>query len=263
MKKINGFTLIELSVVLFIISLLMVGLLGPVATQIEARERQQTIDTMNDIIESLYGFAVINGYLPCPDTDGDGVSDPVASGTCTVANGDGWLPWQTLGINIQGDAWGNRFKYHVNTPGFTVIDDGICSNGAGAAGDFDLCQILGGITISSRGDNPGTVGVIESKFGITAASNIPAAVVSHGKNALGATTIFGTATVATTAGTDENENSDGNTNTTFYSRGFSEGAVGCTDDANEANALCDFDDIVMWISPNILMNRMVKAEVLP
>ncbi len=69
--------------------------------------------------------------------------------------------------------------------------------------------------------------------------------------------------VATTAGTDENENDDANTDANFYSRIFSEGATGCTDDADETNVLCEFDDIVMWISPNILMNRLVKAEVLP
>lgn len=236
----------------------MVGLLGPVGTQIESQERQQTIDTMNDIIESLYGFAVINGRLPCPDTDGDGVSDPVASGTCTVATGDGWLPWQTLGLSFQGDVWGNRFKYHVTTPGFTTIDNGICA----ADGDLDLCQ-NGLITILTRGDDTSTGAVLESKFQFNAATNIPAVVVSHGKNSLGATTVNGAVLTATTAGTDEVENDDANTDANFYSRLFSEGAAGCTDDTNEANPLCEFDDIVMWISPNVLINRMVKAEVLP
>ena len=252
--------MIELSVVLFIISLLMVGLLGPVGTQIEAQERQQTIDTMNDIIESLYGFAIINGRLPCPDTTGDGIADPPTSPatTCTVANGDGWLPWQTLGLNIQGDVWGNRFKYHVTT-GFTRIDTGTCSP---TDSELDLCQ-SGNITIRTRGDDTSTGAVLESKFQYNAATLVPAVVVSHGRNALGATTILGTTMVATTAGTDENENDDANTDANFYSRTFSEGGAGCTDDTNEANFLCAYDDIVTWISPNILMNRMVKAEVLP
>jgi prepilin-type N-terminal cleavage/methylation domain-containing protein len=254
----KAFTLIELSVVLFIISLLMVGLLGPVGTQIESQERQQTIDTMNDIMESLYGFAVINGRLPCPDTGGDGISDPVASGTCTNPNGDGWLPWQTLGLSFQNDVWGNRFKYHVTTPGFTTVDTGTCA----ADGELDLCQ-SGTITILTRGDDTATGAVVESKFQYNAATLVPAVVVSHGKNALGATTSTGTVLTATTAGTDEVENDDANTDANFYSRTFSEGAAGCTDDADEANVLCQFDDIVMWISPNILMNRMVKSEVLP
>ena len=254
----HGFTLIELSIVMFIISLLLVGLLGPVATQVESQERQQTVDTMNDIMEALYGYAVINGYLPCPDTDGDGIADPVASGVCTTANGDGWLPWRTLDINIQGDVWGNRFKYNVTTPGFTTVDTGTCV----ADGELDLCQ-PGDITIRTRGDDPSTGAVIESKFQYTAATLVPAVVVSHGSNRLGATTLNGTAFTATTAGTDEDENSDSDTDANFYSRVFSAGATGCTDDANEANTLCQFDDIVMWISPNILMNRLIKAEKLP
>ncbi|MBL1141975.1 MAG: type II secretion system protein [Proteobacteria bacterium] len=254
----KAFTLIELSVVLFIISLLMVGLLGPVGTQIESQERQQTIDTMDDIIESLYGFAVINGRLPCPDTDGDGTSDPVASGACTVGTGDGWLPWQTLGLNNQGDIWGNRFKYHVTTPGFTTIDTGTCA----ADGELDLCQ-SGDITIRTRGDDTSTGAILESKFQYNAATVVPAVIVSHGKNGLGATSVNGVTLTATTAGTDEAENDDANTDAIFYSRGFTEGAAGCVDDTNEATTLCQFDDIVMWVSPSVLMNRMVKAEVLP
>jgi prepilin-type N-terminal cleavage/methylation domain-containing protein len=267
MKKINGFTLIELSVVLLIISLLMVGILGPVGTQIEAQERQQTIDTMNDIMESLYGFAVINGRLPCPDTSGDGFSNPVASGTCTAANGDGWLPWNTLGLVVQGDAWGNRFKYHVTTPGFTTLDTGVCT--PGGDGELDLCE-PGDITIFTRGDNRGTVGVVEAKYdggnilpGYNAANSVSAVVISHGKNSLGATTVQGVTLPVTTANTDEVENDDANTDANFYSRTFSEGGTGCADNTTEATILCEFDDIVMWISPNILMNRMVKAEVLP
>jgi len=267
MKNIHGFTLIELAVVLFIIALLLVGLLGPVATQIESRQRQETIDTMNDIMEALYGFAIINRYLPCPDTDGDGFENGTVTpgtGACPTVTGDGWLPWQTLGLNFQGDIWGNRFKYHVTTPGFTTIDNGICADGTGVTvSDLDLCQ-AGDITIRTRGDDSSTGGITEAKFQYNAATFVPAVVVSHGKNGLGATRVFdGTVTPATTAGTDEVENDDANTDGTFYSRIFSAGGTGCTDDAVEANLLCQFDDIVMWISPNILMNRLVKAEVLP
>lgn len=256
-QKQQGFTLIELAVVLFIIGLLTVGLLGPVATQVESRERQKTTDTMEDIMEALYGFALLNGRLPCPDTTGDGLANPVNSGTCTVVTGDGWLPWQTLGLNTQGDVWGNRFKYHVTTPGFTTVDTGTCA----ADGELDLCQ-AGTITILTRGDNVAT-GAIESKSQFNAATAVPAVIISHGKNGLGATSINGVALTATTAGTDEVENDDANTDSTFYMRGYSVGGAGCVDDADEATILCEFDDIVMWLSPTVLANRMVKAEVLP
>ena len=254
-ERIQGFTLIELAVVLFIISLLLVGLLGPVATQIESRERQQTIDTMDDILEALYGFAIINGRLPCPDTDGDGLTNPTphASGGCTAS--EGWLPWSDLSTD-QGDVWSNRFRYRVSQPDFTTIDDGICA----ADNNFDLCE-AGDITVRTRGDNIATLLITENKFEYSAATVVPALILSHGKNGSGATSTLGIARPLPTVGTDEDENRDGNT--TFMMHIYSAGLAGCSDDNVEANVLCAYDDIVMWVSPNILMNRMVKAEVLP
>lgn len=116
----------------------------------------------------------------------------------------------------------------------------------------------------TRGDDTSTGGTVESKFQYNAATIVPAVVISHGRNTLGATTVLGVTLTAATAGTDEVENDDANTDQTFYSRTFSVGGTGCVDTAvDETEILCQFDDIVMWISPNILMNRMVKAEVLP
>lgn len=255
-KKAYGFTLIELAIVLFIISLILVGLLGPVASQIEAKERQQTIDMMNDALEALYGFAVINGRLPCPDTDGDGLTNPTphASGGCTAT--EGWLPWSDLNTH-QADVWGNRFRYRVDQPGFTTLDDGVCG---AADNNLDLCE-TGNIIVQTRGDDVSTLLVTENKFAYNAATQVPAIIVSHGKNGFGATTAQGTARALPTVGTDEDVNRDGNV--TYMSRIYSEGVTGCTDDANEANGLCVYDDILVWISPNVLMNRLVKAERLP
>ncbi|MEO1924931.1 MAG: hypothetical protein ABGY08_02940, partial [Gammaproteobacteria bacterium] len=128
--------------------------------------------------------------------------------------------------------------------------------------NLDLCQ-SGGLTILTRGDDTSTGVTVESKFQYNAATIVPAVVISHGRNTLGATTILGATLTATTAGTDEVENDDANTDQIFYSRTFSNGGTSCTDDTDETKLLCQFDDIVMWISPNILMNRMVKAERLP
>lgn len=68
----GGFTLVEMAVVLFILGLLIAGLLGPLETQLEARDRRQTLDTMEEIIDALYGYAITNRRLPCPNSDGDG-----------------------------------------------------------------------------------------------------------------------------------------------------------------------------------------------
>ena len=103
--KTRGFTLIEMAVVLFIFGLLIAGVLGPLETQLEARDRNSTIATMNEIIEALYGYAITHGRLPCPDTDGDGlpdnitgvpydpsVSDTSACAGGTFTAGEGFIP---------------------------------------------------------------------------------------------------------------------------------------------------------------------------
>ena len=266
----GGFTLIEMAVVLFIFGLLIAGVLGPLETQLKARDRRETIETMEEIIESLYGYAINNGRLPCPDTDGDGLPNPTYDGTLgsAICLGEGFVPWVELNV-AQGDAWGNRFRYRVRPLQFTFEDqDGICDGddddpstaGNQAPFEFDLCA-TGNIQVFPRGDDPSTAGTIEGKFPTIAARNLPAVILSHGRNGFGATSVSGIARPTAPGGTDEARNTD--SNDTFYSRGYTGDNAACTDDPDETTPLCAFDDIVMWLSPAILNNRMVTSGRLP
>ena len=49
-------------------------------------------------------------YLPCPDTDGDGLEET----PCGTTAATGWLPWQTLGLPPYKDASGYCFRYYVS-----------------------------------------------------------------------------------------------------------------------------------------------------
>lgn len=259
-----GFTLIEIAVVLFIFGLLIAGLLGPLETQLEARDRAATIETMDQIIESLYGYAITNGRLPCPDTNGDGLPNPVfnaavpATATCT---GEGFIPWVELNAP-QGDAWGNRFRYRIRSPHFAMPEtDGICNGNTAAVPEFDLC-VTGDIVVTTRGDNPATTPAIEGKAALNLAQGLPAVIVSHGRNGFGATSITGVLRAAPpVSNADEIENADGDI--TFLTRIFTGENGGCADDTDETTSLCEYDDIVKWISPALLNNRMVVAGQLP
>jgi prepilin-type N-terminal cleavage/methylation domain-containing protein len=66
LSRSSGFTLVELAMVLFIVSLLIGGLLMPLSAQNEVRGRQETDRALANIREALIGFAAINGRLPCP-----------------------------------------------------------------------------------------------------------------------------------------------------------------------------------------------------
>lgn len=229
----QGFTLIELAIVLFVVGLLLGGFLAPLANKIEFENRVETQLALEEIKDILLGFAMETGYLPCPDTDNDGVEDLVTavSGApgLTCASETGGLPSITLGVNGE-DAWDNPYIYRVDDEFADRSDppntDGKSSDSCAPTANisFSLCS-LGNIT------------VLDGNAGNTIANNIPALIVSEGKN------------YTETPSTDEAENSDGDA--VFVQRDYS---------ANDTNA---FDDIVIWISPHILRNRMVEAGILP
>lgn len=267
----SGFTLIELAMVLFIVSLLIGSMMMPLSAQYEIRGRQETDKALANIREALIGFAVVNGRLPCPApttlaTGATGVgleATTAAAGTvsttgpcgCTVATsgiasaggtacddstpGDvtGVLPWATLGLP-ETDAWNNRYTYRMTTrfgrlaSGQSTFGCFPTSNPTNAA--FALCSV-------------GNISVLTSTVatgGTAIASAIPAIVVSHGKNGAGAFNATG-GTNPASLDPNERENTDGDN--VFVSK---------TPNPN-------YDDLVIWISPNILFNRMVAAGKLP
>ena len=103
----GGFTLVELTIVLIIIALLISGMMVPLSAQRDIQRIGGTQKQLAEIREALFGFAIINGRLPCPATATDpadakyGVED---SGACAQ---EGFLPWRSLGVE-EIDAWGIR-----------------------------------------------------------------------------------------------------------------------------------------------------------
>lgn len=261
----RGFTLIEVAVVVFIITLLLGSLLVPLTTQVDQRKITDTRKVMNESLEALIGFALSNGRLPCPDNDGDGledvrtVADNLADG-CKGAKYSGWLPWATLAVP-QTDAWGNRLKYRV-TNDFTrrTGDTTASACPAGAGADPNACTLeladgsSGDMQIKSR--DPVT------KAEIQIATGVPAVIISFGKNGYGGTSDSGAAQPAPPAG-DADETANGTAATTaFYGRQTTPTNSTCSDTA-AGQAFCEFDDMIVWIATPILLNRMVAAGKLP
>ncbi|MDX9885863.1 type II secretion system protein [Thauera sp.] len=125
-----GFTLVELAMVLVILALLGGSLLVPLASRIEARDRQVALERLRDIQSALTGFAIIHGRLPCPSTETDpadpryGVED---AAPCNFAV-EGRLPWRSLALPATdpwgstrlapADGWAGYWRYRVD-PAFT------------------------------------------------------------------------------------------------------------------------------------------------
>jgi prepilin-type N-terminal cleavage/methylation domain-containing protein len=256
MKSPHGFSLIEMAFVLVIVTLLLGGLLVPFSTQVEQKRIAETQKAMEEIKEALIGYALSHTstgvapnqpYLPCPDATitpvpgggiaNDGREDRNGTG-CAVAEGN--LPWVDLGVS-QADVWGNRFHYRV-TLTFADSARGFGLSGPGNTGDITVCSTFTNCPASNK-----------------LADSLPALVLSYGKNGYGAINANRAAGDVTSipcppvtgCSKDEQENFNGDAN--FVSRTMTTNAVPAG----------EFDDLVVWLSPNVLFNRMVAAGKLP
>jgi prepilin-type N-terminal cleavage/methylation domain-containing protein len=241
----RGFTLVEIAIVVLVLGLLLASLLGPLSVRIEQQEIRKTSDQMEEVKEALYGYAMAKGALPCPDTSGtpDGIADP-----CVGAE-EGWLPWQDLGV-VRAGAWGSLFRYRV-TQAFTIPDNGVCG---GAPADLDLCR-SGNITIQTRGyDKPAAT--------VPLVTQLPAVIVSYGKNARGATRAVGGVPIPGPPAEAADEQENTNNDATFVTRHYTAGDPTCEDNV-PSKPYCEFDDIVVWLSSNVLKYRLVQAGRLP
>jgi prepilin-type N-terminal cleavage/methylation domain-containing protein len=242
MRRARGFTLIEIAIVLVIVGLLLGGLLMPLAAQVKAQRVEETKKTMEEIKEALLGFAAVNVRLPCPDTTGDGQSDPPNAGACPNTAGN--VPWATLGVSAE-DTWGHRFRYQVDNGYTTAIT---VSPPAATFG------------VNSRDPT--------SKAQVTLAQNVPVVLVSYGANGYGARTKENTTIVnPPPQNQDEmaNKGGAGGIFTTpvinFWSRPTTNpaGPTECSDTAVSPAPFCEFDDVVSWISTPVIISRLVAA----
>lgn len=230
----KGFTLVEIAIVLAIIALLVGGMLVPISAQIDQQKIVETGKSIDLIKDALTGFAVANGYLPCPAVSATNGTEDRTSGSCTGGKRVGFVPWVTLGTP-QLDAWGHLFRYSV-TPAF-----------ASSAAPISLTTLTD-ITIKYRDASGNLVNL--SNLG-----GIPVVVLSHGKDGFGATNAQGIAQIPPpAANVDEITNANATNATTFVAR------TQVSDPTTQGGA---FDDIVDWVSPYILIDRMVASGTLP
>lgn len=233
----QGFTLAELAVVLVIVGLLLGGLLIPLSTQQDIQRRAETTKALEETIEALIGYAVVNGRLPCPAISAtNGAEDRSGGGACNKRYG--FIPWVTLS-SPKIDGWGRLIGYSV-TNAFS-----------NSTTPFSLTSSAD-ITLWTR-DSAGTLTQLSN------ANAIPAVVFSNGKNGYWAT-LGETGTTINDSATP-NVDEDGNAAQIAWSNGGRNFVSRTPSDAASANG--EFDDMVAWLSPNLLFNRMIAAGKLP
>jgi type II secretory pathway pseudopilin PulG len=246
-RFLSGFTLFEHAVSLSVITLILGSIMVPLQTQIETRKVDETRRMLDLAQELLVGFAVANGYFPCPADGGSNGQEALgtnhATGSCPVYHG--FLPAAVLGFkptDAQGyarDAWdgnANRLRYAVSsqtvggTPNAFTRTNGVRSVPMSSFGNTSflfICQSGNGVTANDCGS------------AVTLASNAIVVVWSVGAN-------------AATGGTSVHEAQNPNPNGGSADRIF----VSRTPSTVERN---EFDDIVTWAPITALLSRLLAT----
>jgi type II secretory pathway pseudopilin PulG len=260
-----GFTLIEIAVAIFIITLLLGSILVPLTTQVENRNYDNTQRILDQAREALLGFAAANGYFPCPASAASFGQEAVgfnhsAATTCPATVGIaainnmyyGFLPAATLGftpVDSNGfavDAWGlspyNRIRYAVSAVTINAITQPFTRvNGMRSAGMSNISSATTLLYVCNSGTG---VTATNCNTAVALASSVPVVIWSVGPNA------------ATTSGAsvDEAQNPNpagGSADRIFVSK------------TRSTVAGSAFDDIVTWIGSATIFNRLIAAGQLP
>jgi len=195
------------------------------------RKRRQTLEQLIDIREALIGYASAHHRLPCP------IGPSAVSNNANVQTADseclrphGYVPAAVLGISgsyddsgFLTDSWGGPIEYHVTLS--DADDDGLS--------DFTTMQEMRDVGMQNL--SPEYEVCNGASCEQLRANRVPVVLLSTGR--------------AQSLSDDENENQDSDNR--FVSRDLD---VAGTD---------QFDDIVIWLSGNVLYTRLLQAQVLP
>lgn len=242
MRKSNGFTLIEMAVVLILIGLVMGITIAGSKAAIESHQRSSTKDKLDVIRVTLINHIARTRRLPCPASPNSttGVEATWSApaplpalqlGTCagltpfgrTYA---GILPWSTLGMSpdMVNDPWSHRITYVVSQ--VALVPDGYRRPGTITV--HSTAPIILGAPPAGNQINVGNLAIV--------------LLVSHGRNGYGAWGPGG-AVMAAAPGALERENRP--VNTAFV--------LAPTDDTNANNP---FDDQLLWFSASDIAQQL-------
>lgn len=281
MTRQNGFTLVEVAIVLLIVTLLLGYTMAMFPVQQELKQYRRAHRQIQEIKQALVGYAQINGRLPCPALPGSGGRedlDPGNNNNCSRYYG--FVPATTLGLSgalnedrLLLDPWGNPYRYAVassddDRDGFAdfvqageMKDIGLVDSDTPPDGYIDLDgNLMVCASASSSNDdcsaNDYIVGDPDGNTPHDAYAGAPAVVLSLGKNGANATSAdelenrgnrYIVANLGATAGPSGRDYYI-DTDTVF---------------AKPNGQREDFDDLVDWVSSNLLFSSMIEADQLP
>jgi prepilin-type N-terminal cleavage/methylation domain-containing protein len=242
----SGFSLIELSMVLIIVTLLFSSMIPGFSAWRQGAENEEVQRQLATANEALLGFAMRNGRLPCPAAPAtSGSESPETGGNCSHP-WNGLLPASSLGLQPLDehgyalDPWGNPLHYAIST--FTGAPCGsapclssengirlLWNSETPPAPDLRIC--------STAKEKTGTGDKAECAAGSALTKDAVAIVFSLGRNGK-----------RNPGSADEAANSDNDR--LFVSR---PGTLPPD----------EFDDQISWLSSSIFYSRLMMAGRLP
>lgn len=210
----KGFSLIELSIVILIVSILITGSLGVSKTAINNSRVRVTRDRMDVAYKAIANFVAANKRLPCPASIATAKGNPTygdetAAPTCTgsILSGTlayGMVPLKALGLDLDmaEDGFGTKISYVVDTRFTKRIN--LLTDNDGFEGTKSA------LAVDKTGDTLASIIQIQQSISGVGSDISPysvIALISHGANKFNgfnatATSINGVSTLA-----DENSNS--------------------------------------------------------
>jgi len=263
----KGYSLVELSIVVIILSVLVSGGLSIITGSANNSKIRITRERMNEVYKAMGNYLLANGALPCPASILEIKSSSSTYGTagttvgvCNVGAGVyagsaglsanlvyGMVPVQTLGLSadMAEDAFGNKFTYIVSK-GFTDPNLTITTSGFGSifpATGFTV-PTAGFITIRENIGGSFQVNTNDAIF----------AIISHGGNKTGGfgVNVSNPTQVVSPIDADEQNN---------YATTFSGSSNGTAVFYNTNNYLSlsainsdTFDDIILYKARNSMVS---------
>jgi prepilin-type N-terminal cleavage/methylation domain-containing protein len=250
----HGFSLVELSVVLLIMGLLLGGLAMPLAVQRENSRIKDGQLQLQSIQSAVEGFAMVNGFLPCPATPAsDGYAD-ASGGACSEQHG--FVPATTLDLNgvrnadnLLLDPWGAPIRYSVSDADIDA-DGNWDFTSAGEMRSIGMPVLMPDLVVckTASGSSASACG----SANVTLSDRSPLVIYSLGRD----WPSFSSADQLENVGGSLGGGASGASypvaaDSVFVTRGRSE------------QSGAEFDDLVVWLSSNGLYRVLVEAGQLP